>query len=190
MLNKAPKQIQLSKVDQFSIGTGLIGLVADVVSLASLFAISRSNNTENPPLHIWLLVLISIIYSVAAINFCTRRYFHKRSLENIQELTLPQIRRIEKATLTFTYLVNIPILISYFVFAFLEISSVEPILMYSFNYPFFWVNRMLQPFLCGMLYGGLLSSLICGLFHSSIIHIYVAFDPLYRPNDITFRKFP
>lgn len=180
--------MQMNKVDKFSIGTGLIGLVADIVSLTSLFAISSSNNTENYPLHIWFLVFLSIMYSCAAMNFCTRRYFHKRALENFQELNVQQIKQVEKATLTFTYLVNIPILICYFIFAFLEIYRVEPVLMYSFNLPFILVDRVLQPILCGFFYGGWLAVLICCIFQSSIVHIYMAFDPLYRPTSNARRK--
>jgi hypothetical protein len=180
MSNQQPKQTQLNRIDIFSITTGLIGLVADVVSLTSLFAISSSNSTKNAPLHIWFLVLLSIIYSVAAINFYARRYFHKRALANFQAFTVQQVRRIEKATFTCTCLATVPILIGYFIFAFLEIDRLELMLMYTFD-PFILADDVLRPILCGIFYGGLLAVCICYLFHYWIVGIYIAFDPLYRP---------
>lgn len=178
MTNNQPKQKQLSKIDKFSIGTGLIGLVADVISLISLFVISR--DTKSAPLHIWLLVLLSIVYSIAAINFYARRYFHKRVLKNSQQLILQEFRLIEKATLTFTCLVGVPILICYSIFAFLEIDRLDTLLIDSFDFLFILADDTLRPIVCGVFYGGLLAGCICYLCHYLILDIYRAFDPSYR----------
>ncbi|HAG83135.1 MAG TPA: hypothetical protein DCL61_18715 [Cyanobacteria bacterium UBA12227] len=174
MTNNQPKQKQLSKIDKFSIGTGLIGLVADVISLTSLFAIS--SDTKSAHLHIWLLVLLSIVYSIAAINFYARRYFHKRVKNNSQ-----QFRLLEKATIKFTCLVGVPILICYSIFAFLEIDRVDPLLIDSLDFLFILADDTLRPIFCGVFYGGLLAGCTCYLCHYLMLDIYRAFDPSYRP---------
>ena len=93
MNNDQPRSKQLSKIDKFGIGTGLIGLVADVVSLTSLFAIS--SDSKSVPLHIWLLVLLSIVYSITATNFYARQYFHKCALNNSKKFIRKEVKQIE-----------------------------------------------------------------------------------------------
>ena len=152
MNNDQPRSKQLSKIDKFGIGTGLIGLVADVVSLTSLFAIS--SDSKSVPLHIWLLVLLSIVYSITATNFYARQYFHKCALNNSKKFIRKEVKQIEIATLTVTGLVGIPILICYSIFAFIEINRADFLLMFSISGPFIFLDDALRPLFCGIVYGG------------------------------------
>ena len=131
MTNKQSPQKRISKIDKFGIGTGLIGLLADTISLSALSSASNIaglpssttlSNVSNSqiPLHIWLLVFVSVVYTIATINFYTRRYFHKRNLQNLQPLNSSEVKQIEKGTLTFTKLIGLPLLTCYFIFALVQ----------------------------------------------------------------------
>ncbi len=172
--NKQSSRRQLSHIDKFSIGTGIIGLVADAVSLASLFALS--SNAQSAPLHVWLIVLLSIVYSIAAINFYACRYFCKQTLQKAQGFNREELKRIEQGTFSATLWAGIPILICYFIFAFIKID--DPYFDYSFMN---FVPDELLPIVRGLLYGGTFAWLICYYSHKSVSYIYKAFDPSYQP---------
>jgi hypothetical protein len=174
--NKQSSRIQLSNIDKFSIGTGVIGLVADAVSLASLFAVS--SNTQGAPLHIWLLVLLSIVYSIAAINFYARRYFCKRSPQKAQGFNREELKRIEQGTFFTTLWTGVPILICYFIFAFMQFD--QPL----FDDLFIFFPDELLPIVRGLLYGGTFALLICYCSHKSVFHIYKAFEPSYQSTSL------
>ena len=161
----------LNSIDKFGIVTGLIGLVADCVSLGSLFAISKS--AQNPSFYIWLLVLLSIVYSIALVNFYARRYFRRRNLKNSLELSSASYRYIEKGTQSVTYLIGLPILICYFILAFF----VDNNLFFDDISIFFHDIRL--PITRGLFYGGGFAWLVCYYSNLLILNIYTAFDPSY-----------
>jgi|GEM_PF-3219133 len=198
MTNKQSPQKRLSKIDKFGISTGLIGLLADTISLSALSSASNVAGLPSSttlahvgnfqiPLHIWLLVFVSMMYTIAIINFYTRRYFHKRNLQNLQPLNLLEVRQIEKGTLTFTRLIGLPLLTCYFIFALVQSpekggSPFDHIdLMYWLSLTFFASDlEDILPILRGLFYGGFLALYICSLLHSSILNIYETFEPSYK----------
>ena len=199
MTNRQSPQQRLSKIDKFGISTGLIGLLADTISLSALSSasnvaglpssttLSDASNSQIP-LHVWLLVFVSIVYTIAIINFYTRRYFHKRNLQDLQPLNLLEVRQIEKGALTFTKLIGLPLLTCYFIFALVQSpreggSPFDHVdLMYQTALTFFTYSDLenILPILRGLFYGGFLALYICILLHSSILNIYETFEPSYK----------
>ncbi|HIK17291.1 MAG TPA: hypothetical protein IGS53_18650 [Leptolyngbyaceae cyanobacterium M33_DOE_097] len=155
---------KLSNIDKFGIGTGLIGLVADLISLAGLFKVS--SNSQDEPTYIWFLVLGSTIYTVAGINFFARRYFFKKIANEIEIASEQERRRLEAGTFAVTALISYPSLIFYFMFAFLAASDFEN----SYLYPSIFR---------GLVAGGFIAWLVSNISHRLVRSIYEAHDPLY-----------
>jgi hypothetical protein len=164
MTTEQPDQSRLSNIDKFGLGTGLIGLVADVVSLAGLFTFSSS--AQGTPIPIWIFVLISLIYSIAATNFYARRYFCKRVIRRNERLSRQELRRVEEGTASVTALISFPTLIAYFTFAFFAESE-------------FFRLYFIQSITRGLCIGGLVAFLVVYCSQTLIRSIYRAFDPVY-----------
>ena len=179
MSNKKNPQGSLSNIDRFGIVVGLIGLVADSITLGSLFTISKS--TQNSPFYIWLLVLLGIVYTTLLLNFYARKYFHRQRLKYMQEVSLTSYRRIEKGTQYLTFLIGMPMIICYFILAFFIGDS------FFFDDLSIYFTDIRLPIARGLFYGGLLSYLICYCGNQFVLRIYEAFDPNYQP---TVRKPP
>ncbi len=166
---------KLSNLDKFSIVTGIIGLLADCISLGGVFVISKRSQTAS--FHIWILVLLTIIYSIALINFYSRSYFHKRSLLEYQEAKTRKYRRIERGTQSITILIGFPLLICYFTLAFFVNND----LFFDefFAYPYMHSIRL--PITRGLLYGTIVAAIVCTFSHEIARNIYKAFDHSYGP---------
>ena len=65
-----------SKIDVFSIVTGIIGLLADIISLYGIF--NSFETSKKSDLSIWIIGWFAIVYSVMFINFIIRRLFENR----------------------------------------------------------------------------------------------------------------
>lgn len=68
---------KLSNLDIFALCTGIIGLLADVISLYGIVN-SSDTTSKNSASGIWLIELFAIVYSVMFINFLIRKFFHNK----------------------------------------------------------------------------------------------------------------
>lgn len=63
---------QLSGLDTFSFVSGIIGLVADVVGLSTIFI--SVQGTQQPSIIVWIVAALLIIYTILIISIYTRRF--------------------------------------------------------------------------------------------------------------------
>ena len=67
---------KLSNLDIFALATGIIGLLADVISLYGI--VNSSDTSKNSTSGIWVIGLFAIVYSATFMNFLIRKFFHKK----------------------------------------------------------------------------------------------------------------
>jgi hypothetical protein len=162
--NPFQKKKNLSKLDQFSIATGLIGLAADVISLSGIA--SASGDKQNFELSLWMIIFFSIIYSVATVNFLARRYFHKKAWKNsLKSQSLTTWWDTEAGIQTTTMWIGIPLIASYTIFALLS--------LHKSGYIFFGLNQV-ECFLGSLFIGSGGASLFRYGINESIKKIYTA----------------
>jgi hypothetical protein len=161
---------RLSRLDRFSIATGLIGLVADTVSLGGL-SLNSSGGKETFSLGIWILVLVSVIYSVAISNFFIRRKFHQRlKLSYLQNPVLYLDRRrdkVENGIQATTLWIGVPILMAYFIFVFHDNSSFDS--WASISFP------LLDLFSVNLISSLGIATGLCIVINYSILFLYQAY---------------
>lgn len=74
----------LKNVDRFSFFAGLVGLVADFITLGSLFLVSKSS--QDSSFFLWVVVLAGLVYSIAIINFYFRKKIHSVHIKSLGDV--------------------------------------------------------------------------------------------------------
>jgi hypothetical protein len=121
---------RLSPLDWFGLVSGILGLVADIIALLSVFAfVSPASATQNAnlPGFVWVFILSSIFYTHIILCFYVRRYFHLRE-ERLNTNIFPNTRsekqkrqdKIEEGMILIEMLVSAPVFI---VLIFITFSS-------------------------------------------------------------------
>lgn len=163
------REIKLSKIDIFSIVAGAIGLFVDIISIVGIF--NTSQNSENSPLSNWIVVFILIFYSSILINFYIRRFFENRRIR------LSRSVNDRNADNTIFYAFSIfclPVMTIYFMLALIEFNKFDSSFLIIEDFIFVRLNIYpeLHVFVCGLFYGGLLSTLILMCCHLFVREIY------------------
>lgn len=163
---------RISKVDQFGIAAGVIGLIADFSSLSALFP--KSSNEDYLPLFGWITIFVLILYSTMVINFFARRALFRRMEEDRFESSEKKRLRIESSVFRATLMICLPIMTVYFVAALNAYSKVAPsfIYLYDFIFVFFNLFEDFYILVCGIFYGSFLAFLIIYVCHSTLREFY------------------
>jgi hypothetical protein len=96
----------LSSLDVFGLISGLIGLVADVISLSALFGLTQANLSI--PTSSWVTSLILIFYTSIVVGFYSRRilcHINRKKLADTN-LDTDTCDRIEKAATIIGYVIT------------------------------------------------------------------------------------
>jgi hypothetical protein len=146
---------KISKVDQFGIAAGLIGLIADFSSLSAL----SQNPSEESHLTLfnWITVFMLILYSTMIINFFVRRSLFRRFRRRISEFD--KIKEIELSILCLTLLVCLPVMTTFFTAALIQYVNYDSSFLYLYEHIFylFSLSEGFYILLCGVFYGAFLS---------------------------------
>ncbi len=96
----------LSKLDIFGLVSGSIGLIADVISLSALFALTSAS--VQVPTFNWVSTLVLIVYTSVIVGFYSRRiifYINRRDTTK-EKFTKRDFDRIEHASIAITSLIT------------------------------------------------------------------------------------
>lgn len=155
----------MSGLDWFALCTGLIGLVADFVVIASLPRLHDSYHTA--PTVIWVVTPALIMYTTIVLSFYVRRIALVRHLEANATLSGQAFYKINKGGVVAAHAVGTPLLLLY-----------EASLMLSFANRLDARTLSLVIFLA-ILFGIPLSMAVVGIFSRIAGAMYAAFDPRY-----------
>jgi hypothetical protein len=111
----------MSGLDWFALSTGVIGLVADFVTIASLIRLDGSYHKT--PAVIWLIAPILILYTTIVLSFYTRRIAVVRHLETNGLLSHEMVDRIENGGMMSAKAIGIPLLLLYGVYLILYLFN-------------------------------------------------------------------
>src|ERR1043165_4736287 len=107
-MNETTNLRRLSGFEWFGLLSGIIGLVADTYTLASVFARTQNILPSSPqptvilPVHMWLAIFCSIIYTLFILSFYARRVFCIRYRREKGNLSSYSVERIESGALVST----------------------------------------------------------------------------------------
>jgi len=152
----------MSGLDWFVLSTGVIGIVADIVTIASATRLDGSYRVT--PLAIWVIAPILIIYSTIILSFYARRIALVRYLNAYGTLSEQMFNRIDYGGTLCSQIVGIPLLLLYFV---------------SLDLSFGDQNTFFGNIVIVIIFGTLGSMLLTGILGSVAGDIYAAFDPNY-----------
>lgn len=161
---------KISKVDQFGIAAGLVGLIADFSSLSALF---RSPSEESYlTLFNWIAVFMLILYSTIIINFFVRRFLFRRFRCRVFESN--KRKEIELSIFFFTILVCLPVMTVFFTAALIQYDSYDSnfLIFYEHIFSFFYLSKDFYILLCGIFYGAFLSFYVIYCCHLALGFFY------------------
>lgn len=168
-------------IDIFSVCAGGVGLIADFISLGSL--VITSNSEKAPSLLVWLIVLLSVVYSAAFLNFYTRKKMHGRYVRSYQNplqiVSKENFRVIENGAESVTALFCYPMIIGYITMAF----YIDDDYLFDGLGNIVWQNSTLLACVRGIIYGGIASAIVCLSINSTVAKIYEALEPRYKSEE-------
>ncbi len=97
---KSEESKNFTGLDWFTVVTGIIGLVSNIITLASLFIgvqkaeAVHSEKATGISTAIWILIFFTIVYTTSIVSFYARRLFskrHKRKRGNLSQRSYDQI---------------------------------------------------------------------------------------------------
>lgn len=159
-----------SKVDQFGIAAGLIGLIADFSSLSALFR--NPSEESHLTLFNWLIVFMLILYSTMIINFFVRRSLFRKFGRRVSQSS--KIKEVELSILCFTLLACLPVMTAFFTAALIQYDSYDSgfLLWYEHIFKFFFLSEGFYILLCGIFYGAFLSFYVIYFCHLALGFFY------------------
>lgn len=163
-------QRSLSGLEWFGLVSGVIGLTVDAYTLASfvpLLSDIGSRPSPTPSLAFWAMAFLSILYTSVVLGFYLRRFGRVRHMQQHDEWQHVDFARVERAALSLTAVVVVPLLIPCCAFGMRALS--------------FALRADRPPGLDlfgGAFIGATLSPIVFPL-HFAARHLYAAFDPDY-----------
>jgi hypothetical protein len=152
----------MSGLDWFALSTGVIGIIADVVTIASLARLDRSYQAA--PTAIWVIAPILIIYSTIILSFYARRIALVRHLEAYGMLSEQMFFRINRGGNICAQVIGTPLLLLY---------GVSLVLFFGDR------NDFIASILSVLFFGTIGAIFLMGILGSIAGAIYAAFDPTY-----------
>jgi hypothetical protein len=116
---------QLSGLDWFALSTGLIGLVADFVTIASLVRLDGSHYSVSTVT--WVVTPVLIMYTTIVLSFYARRIALVRHMKIKPLLSLEAYERIRKGGVVSAHTIGTPLLLLYGVCLILSFVSPDKI---------------------------------------------------------------
>jgi hypothetical protein len=170
------EQEKLSRFDWFGIISGIIGLIADVISLSTLFIVSKGNqdsqNQTNSGISfgVWIASFLMILYTILIASFYSRRLFAMK--HKAKNINLDAYRKgmIEKGARGFTYIFGFPFMQAYMIALLFALTSLIPPSPIRDE-----KVAAIMIFVGGLSMG--LSFLVCYLINEQAEKMYAAFDP-------------
>lgn len=162
---------QLTKLEAFFLIAGIIGLIADAVTLSALFGISKtmpSDSSHTSPgswVGVWLLSFFCIIYTSIAFSFYVRRLLLRRHRESYSAW---DDEKIDKGVMLGTLVIVFPMFFIYFILGLSALSRIDPqyldALLATPNEPpdhtGILVDFTIQGFIFGLLFSLLLTAIV------------------------------
>jgi len=184
-MNEPNKLRQLSGFEWFGLLSGIVGLIADTYALSSIFAgtqnipLSSSQLTDRAPVHIWIIIFCSIVYTILILSFYVRRVFCIRHRREKGNLSSAGVDRIEKGVFALTCILSITLILSFCVLGSLafedavarDIAASGKAITSQSQRTFFGVTS-------GVIMGLIMSFLAIPI-HFGAKALYAAFDPEY-----------
>lgn len=179
----------LTKLEWFGLVSGVIGLVADVYSLSQIFTASKNTSSATTQgllainTQIWILVLLSIIYTVFIFAFFSRRIFSLRHISADGVLSDENYGRIEAGAKSLTRILGMTLLSAYTIAGFLALIDAESVRKAAAGNDI-WMKSpaegLMMVFFGAAPVGLLFSYLVVDLLNVTARALYSAFDPKYR----------
>lgn len=128
-MSQMRKSKLLTKLEAFFLVAGIIGLIADAVTLSSLFSVSKAMTTDSSQqatsswIPVWLLSFFCIVYTSIALCFYIRRLLlrrHRKSHSSWDD------EKIDTGVMLATLVVVCPMLFTYFILALSALSRIKP----------------------------------------------------------------
>lgn len=115
-------------LDWFGLISGLIGLSADVITLAVFVRVIKVSNEGTLALYpttfaFWIIILVVLSYTILILNFYTRRVLLNRQRRKQKHLSYTKTESIDKGVLAITLLVGIPLLVLHLIVLFYMMSE-------------------------------------------------------------------
>lgn len=189
----------IKATDAFGFTAGIIGLVADVAGLGGLVIVSKAG--QDSQIFLWIFLFLSLVYSLALVNFFTRKRLYAACSEQLRSCNRrlevskattnlrinPDLRekykylnRVDSGTYSTTLLIGIPIIISFCAMAFYVdgASSTFDRSLDLFNL-FIFSERLRYTCLSAVFYGVIFGLFVCALINKMVSSIFLALDQSY-----------
>jgi hypothetical protein len=168
IMNKERQQNTMSGLDWFALASGIIGLVADIITLVSLNQLGSL--TKLAQTTIWMIAPIGILYTTIILNFYALRIAVVRYLKAYGTLSEQMLIKIREGGRICAQVVGTPLLLLY------GVSLIIFLLQGVSSFDTFIVGF----FIVGFLIFGTAATIILMNFIGMITEIiYAAFDPNY-----------
>ena len=130
-MGESSNSSELTRFDLFGIASGIIGLVADVITISSLFIASRKASETSPEsatttFSIWVIAFLATLYSILIASFYARRIFAAKQKRKTNELSPVQKKIIGRGGSALTFAMGTPILVVFLSSAILSLTSKMP----------------------------------------------------------------
>jgi uncharacterized membrane protein len=170
---------ELTRYDLFGIVTGIIGLIADAITLAALFKVSQDASDTSPQYlksttaFLWMFSFLCIVYTTLIAGFYIRRLFTARHRLASTEVQRKRTSIIYDGASALTYTIGMPLFLVYSLVSLLALfdSSLRDSKMAgTAGFGIFIL----------MGFGGLpFSLLVCFFLNQAANRMYAGFDPDY-----------
>jgi hypothetical protein len=156
---------KLTKFDWFGIASGIIGLIADAITIFSL-------KPQNTSLSIWIVSFLGIIYSILIASFYARRIFTSKHKNQTANLSSRQILKINDGAAALTVAVGMPLLVAFFFVVTWAIGEMSPTATVE--------DKVFVLFFSTLFCNLGVSIMICFSINGAAKLMYAAFDPDYE----------
>jgi len=117
---------RLSGFEWFALSTGLIGLVADFITIASLVHLGGGSGYVTPTA-IWVVTPILIIYTTIVLSLYSRRIFYLRHKAENHQYTLNVYSEINRGGFAIAQVIGLPLFLIYDVSLILSFGNPDKI---------------------------------------------------------------
>ena len=153
---------RMSGLDWFALSTGLIGLVADFITIAALVRLDGSHYVA--PVVIWVVAPVLIMYTTIILSFYARRISLIRHISIKPLLSQEVLNKINKGGIVSAQIIGTPLLLLYGVS--MVLSFADP-------------GKIIAGILLLVFFGTFGAMIVVGILAWIAGALYAAFDPNY-----------
>jgi hypothetical protein len=128
-MSQTPEPGRLSKLEWFGLISGLIGLVADGITLLTLFSNVQNTHISLAPsfnvtsFNLWLISFFGVAYTVLIVSYyirriLMRRYMRYRKRVSVSEVSQKRREETKRAISVITALIGVPLFLLHFLLLF------------------------------------------------------------------------